>query len=850
MRTKLSAETELLTRQLLIADTQRRLPGSAVDPPQLFTDAEIGRLMSAASILALNNDPEDRALAYDIATRTIAVAAPPPPALLKGAELLLARLGNFPGRKLLRKRYKDSLTEVHGGYLLRFEATMRRLENTVEDSKGEALAVTDFQYDALRTFSESSTVSVSAPTSAGKSFVLSLHIIRRLKAQTGICVVYLVPTRALIRQVIVTLRDELTKAGIPETPVRCVPTPIDPKEAQAGVIYVLTQERLLSLLHSELGPVWISILVVDEAQGIGDGNRGVLLHSTIDEVVHRFPKAELIFASPLARNPEYLLGLFGRPQGISFLERVSPVSQNLLLVRFFNSTPTEASFELVRQKTKFSLGKRSLGVDMTTMNAVERRAAFAKAVAAKDGCCLIYANGAREAEKIAEEIAREESPTQDREIQELITYLKDHVHPNYGLIEVLKKRIAFHYGNMPGSVRAGVEELCKRGKLRYVCCTSTLLQGINLPARDIVIEDPKRGLDTPMGRADFLNLAGRAGRLLREFHGNVWCLRPDFWKEKSYQGEPLQTIESALEVVVRDGGQAIRRVLDDPEGADTEDPAVPAITRIYTDHLLQRPTIDVTPFCPPSQLKALLETIEQLRAIPADLPVTVYTRNYSVLPARLELLYKWMIMQTDPRALMPLPPFQPGTNIRLYAALEIQERILQQDNTNSFRHYYHLAKHWIHNVPLGRIISESLGYRKAREGKIKERNVIYTVIEDIEKVVRYRFAKHYRAYLDVLAVVLRRRGYIDEAEHLVPFHLFLECGASNPIVLNLISLGLSRTVALLLSEKILFAKNSTPEQCLHSLQRIDPVLLKLPPYCLRELATITGKALPESPAAT
>lgn len=844
MPTPLAPETETLIRRLLIADIQRRLPGDAREPLQQLTDKEIGRVLSAASALALTDDPEDRALAYDIVTRAVAILSPPPPTFLKAAEIVLARLGNFPGRALLRKRYKDSFADVRGGYFLRFEATMRQLENTVTDSDGESLAVTDFQYDVLETFARASAVSVSAPTSAGKSFVLSLHIIRRIQAATQVCVVYLVPTRALIRQVIVTLREALSKAGLPGTPLRCVPTPIDPGEAAGGVIYVLTQERLLSLLNGEQNGVAVSLLIVDEAQGIRDGGRGVLLHCAIDEVVHRFPTAEVIFASPLARNPEYLLGLFGRQAGIPFLEKVSPVSQNLLLVRFPPKDGGIASFELLRQKTKFMLGSRNLGSNLAGLSAVKRRAVFAKLIAAKDGCCLIYADGAREAERIAEEIARDESPSHDREIQELITYLTDYVHPKYGLIDVLRKRVAFHYGNMPGNVRAGVEELCKHGKLRFVCCTSTLLQGINLPARDIVIEDPMRGNKQPMTRADFLNLAGRAGRLLREFHGNVWCLRPESWKEKSFCGEALQTIESALEVVVRDGGQAIRRVLDDPDGSEHEPAAVSTIVRVYTDHLLQRPTIDFQPFCPPLQWQALAESLERVRTMPTDLPAEIYSRNYSVLPARLQLLYQWMQAQADPKALMPIPPFQPSTNVRLFSALETQERILQQDTTNRFRHHYQLAKRWVHNEPLGRIIAGSLGYRKARGETFKERDVIYEVIDDIENVVRFRFAKHYRAYLDILAVLLRRRGMIEEAEGLVPFHLFLECGASDPVVLNLISLGLSRTSALLIRQKVSFARSSTPEHCLHSLQRIDPKLLNLPPYCVRELATITGKIDP------
>jgi len=43
--------------------------------------------------------------------------------------------------------------------------------------------------------------------------------------------------------------------------------------------------------------------------------------------------------------------------------------------------------------------------------------------------------------------------------------------------------------SMPAIVRARVEELCERGKLHFICCTSTLLQGVNLPAKNVIIEN-------------------------------------------------------------------------------------------------------------------------------------------------------------------------------------------------------------------------------------------------------------------------------------------------------------------------------------------------------------------------
>lgn len=82
-------------------------------------------------------------------------------------------------------------------------------------------------------------------------------------------------------------------------------------------------------------------------------------------------------------------------------------------------------------------------------------------------------------------------------------------------------------------------------KLRFVCCTSTLLQGMNLSAKNIFVEDPKKGRGAPMKKGDFWNLVGRAGGLSKEFHGNVFCIYGKKW-DRDVTSDRLAVIESAF----------------------------------------------------------------------------------------------------------------------------------------------------------------------------------------------------------------------------------------------------------------------------------------------------------------
>jgi hypothetical protein len=215
-----------LYRRLLLADMQRRLPGKDGDHQDRISEEDLARLLGGASALALSESADDRTAAYEIATRTVSLRDGLSPSLLKTTDILLSRLGNFPGRQLLRDRYGEAFMDQPVAPYLQLEVLAREVENTVADRAGGTRPLTDFQVGTLDAFNEASAVSVSAPTSAGKSFVLSLEVIRKLLEQPQAAVAYVVPTRALIRQVVLTLRRDLRKSGLAHIPLRSIPTPI------------------------------------------------------------------------------------------------------------------------------------------------------------------------------------------------------------------------------------------------------------------------------------------------------------------------------------------------------------------------------------------------------------------------------------------------------------------------------------------------------------------------------------------------------------------------------------------------------------------------------------------------
>lgn len=824
-----------LSDGLVALSVRRKLPGEAVYRIRSgLKAADYLTLINQASVLALSDEPSARTLAYEIATHSLGLKDEASPELVGAVDFLLARLGNFPGRWLLRQRYPGA-EKFRSPPLLRLEASARQRENTVPEF-GKPL--TDFQADLLHTLSEPAPVSVSAPTSAGKSFVLSLQILRRLRSRPGARVAYIVPTRALIREVMLRLRQELVGGGLGGASIRCVPQPALPEDVPEGVIYVLTQERLLSLLYAAGDTFGLELMVVDEAHGIGEGARGILLQTAVEHVLKRSPKVELVFASPPIGNPEVFLDLFTKGAGRIRRERHSPVAQNFILIEGVRKQPDRLKFELIRGDRRIDLGERCTSNLGWRVGCLKRRAQIAALVTGERDGCLVYANGAWEAEEIANDLTdmRPEG-TIHPEVQDFIDYISEQIHDEYPLISALRRGVAFHHGEMPATVRAGVEDLFRQRKLRFISCTSTLLQGVNLPARHLVAEKPRRGNGHPLTGAEFTNLAGRAGRLMREFHGNVWCVNPGEWNQRPHDSIQVVKVASAFDKALADP-MRLMEAAKDPNFDDRSGLITATLGRILSEHILPNAPLKL-PANHPAE-KDLELVVEELKSLRLALPPDVFARNSAVLPLKLEKLYERLTAEADIEAFVPTHPFQDDSFERLQNILKLLQEVFDGKTHFGYRFDATLSLKWMKQHTLREIIEARRTWQIQNNRPLQPiGEVIRTMIQAIERRIRFKLVRSLRAYHDVLHVALLARGMRAEAEHLIPLHVYMECGASNSVVLNLISLGFSRTSALVLYKTGIFPQESSPERCRHLVTRWFNDL-KIPVTVRREAEQLLG----------
>lgn len=93
-----------------------------------------------------------------------------------------------------------------------------------------------------------------------------------------------------------------------------------------------------------------------------------------------------------------------------------------------------------------------------------------------------------------------------------------------------------HHGNTPHGIRLAVEYSMREGFIRFVVCTSTLAQGVNLPIRYLIVTSVYQGLDRIKVR-DFQNLIGRAGRAGMHTEGSVLFADPVVYDKRKLRYE-------------------------------------------------------------------------------------------------------------------------------------------------------------------------------------------------------------------------------------------------------------------------------------------------------------------------
>lgn len=762
-----------------------------ISTEEKYTEKEIRDLLRFADLLSTSFISDARNYAYKIITylnpyckdnmyyQTVAKA-------------VYSNLGNFPAISYLEA---DNNNTSNLPFDRSVQNEAKKLIQEVPDGAGHVF--TDIQYDLFSKLISSREFSFSGPTSMGKSFVIKAFLRCAIQNTPQENFIILVPSRALINQYAIELKSEM--GALLETNNYKIATNSNiaelPANEQCNYVLILTPERLISYISQEKNPS-IGFLFVDEAHKLAqtEDARSITTYTSIEKTLKKYPDIKLYFASPNVSNPEILLSMFrnGKAEN-TFKTQETPVAQNLYFI------------DLLEKKLSYCLNDEFIPMTQSALDDISSINGVLLRFGQRSN--LIYCNAKSKAISYAKELAANLECSEDKVLKRAASIIRAYIHPDYYLADLIQKEIAYHFGNMPQLIRNLIEDLYRDGHLKYIFCTSTLLEGVNMPTQNLFILDDKKAKKI-LRPIDFWNLAGRAGRLAKELQGNVFCVKhddvswdkPSFFKEKDIQLVP--TIYERIDHNLK----KIEKIIQEQEisGTDIEQKILKYIANIICIDTLEPKNGYKSPIITALIERNKTKIIELAKSKSAqnETPYLILSANESIELKTQNSAYKQLkyLHAQKRNILLPAQINYPNILETLTKLYSWNDKYLGKEN--SLKYFAMLMNKWINNSSLSQIISESIDYFHAHNRKLRINNgdlvdfdkndkthinaLIGNIIDEIEIVLRFQLEKYFNHYHMMVKNIL---GEDNAGEN---WAMLLEYGTQNREIIALQNMGLSR----------------------------------------------------------
>ncbi len=144
-------------------------------------------------------------------------------------------------------------------------------------------------------------------------------------------------------------------------------------------------------------------------------------------------------------------------------------------------------------------------------------------VFSKRGTSIAVAQKISDAWSIARKVAADLDPYVQihNDIQLVQRFLATEISKDFELIDMLSKGVVVHHAGLPAEALSLIEWLTEAGRVRVMCATTTIAQGLNFPVSSVFLATRKFPYGKEMSHRAFWNLAGRAGRIGHDSVGVV-----------------------------------------------------------------------------------------------------------------------------------------------------------------------------------------------------------------------------------------------------------------------------------------------------------------------------------------
>lgn len=176
---------------------------------------------------------------------------------------------------------------------------------------------------------------------------------------------------------------------------------------------------------------------------------------------------------------------------------------------------------------------------------------------------------------------------------------------------------------------------------------------------------------------------------------------------------------------------------------------------------------------------------------------------------------------------------------RYIKLFQMYENYLVNSKAKSYLYFYWIALDWMRGDSYFDLLKVRIDYSnsKRKRGSANVNTEARGLFDDIESNVRFKYVKFSKCYNDILSYILKEQGLEEAISSIPPLHLYLELGASSTTMINLIGMGISRTVASQIS-KVMLNSAMTTEEIRAWLKKQNLYALNLPNNVIAELEEV------------
>lgn len=337
---------------------------------------------------------------------------------------------------------------------------------------------------------------VSAPTSFGKSLLIEEFVARRKYGN----ILIIQPTLALIDET----RRKLSSYSDYYNIVVNTHQEIGEKN-----LFILTSERVLDILPKIDD---INLFIIDEFYKIANSKQD-------DRVSH----LNIAFYKVMKFKPQLLF--------------LTPVVENVSedFIKKYDIQFYRTEYSLVNQKIK----------QISYKSEDEKEEKLFQLLNDFSEPTIVYVRSPKRSEELAKKYIERFSLKQ-KKLFPVFEWINENISSNWILKKYLENGIGLHNGQYPRHIVNSQLDYFNSGDLKIIFATTSLIEGVNSIAKNVVIYDMFKGIHK-LTHFDFNNIKGRAGRMMKYYTGNIF-----------YFDNPPEKMDEFIDIPVVDQGKNLQ----------------------------------------------------------------------------------------------------------------------------------------------------------------------------------------------------------------------------------------------------------------------------------------------------